>query len=172
MTGRRKSRLPPSELSPAERRDKARAAALRLLARRERSAAELRQHLRRRGFDAQTATLVVAELREQGLQDDGRFAEAFAGSATGRGLAGRAIRGGLRARGISAELAAAAAAEPPEAEEQRARSLVERRAAGLEALPPEARLRRLVAYLGRRGYPPATCERLAREVVGGEVVDR
>ncbi|SRR5579884_1524531 len=52
--------------------------ALRLLARRPYSTAELRQKLLRRADSPASATAVIDKLREYGLADDARFSEAFA----------------------------------------------------------------------------------------------
>ena len=53
----------------------ARAKALDLLARREHAAAELRRKLERKGIDPLCAEQAVAELGEEGLQSDTRYAE-------------------------------------------------------------------------------------------------
>lgn len=62
---------------PAEERVDPRTRCLKLLARREYSAAELRRKLNAQGCDAATAAAVVAELRQDGCQSDMRFAESF-----------------------------------------------------------------------------------------------
>lgn len=142
-------------------------AAIRLLSYRERSAAELRTRLRAKGYPSEDVERALARLREEGLQDDRRFAEVFAGGAAGRGLATSAIRGALRRRGVSAELSAGATAETPEAEEERARALAARRAAQLSSYPPAVRRRRLEGFLARRGFEPALTRRLAAEIAAG-----
>jgi len=156
----------PSTLSHPVQLRAAREAALRLLNVRERSAAELRIRLRRKGYDADVIASTLEGLAEQGLQDDGRFAEAFAETATARGLASRRIQNELRARGVDKELAAAASTEDPEAELARARELAAKRAARMGGLDPEARARRVAGLLARRGFDPDTCR-----IVAGEVLD-
>lgn len=54
--------------------------ALRLLAQRPYSTAELRQKLSRRADSPASATEVITKLREYGLADDAKFSEAFASS--------------------------------------------------------------------------------------------
>lgn len=167
-TGRRKrTRAPrpsPSDLSPGERLQRAYRAALRLLAHRERSEAELRARLAAKGFDRETVGRVLEQLQEAGLQDDARFAQALAADAVrSRGLAARAIRGELRRRGIDRALAAEAATRDPHEEEAGARALARKRAAQLASLPAPVRERRVAGLLARRGYPAELCERLARD---------
>ena len=172
---KRRARTPrpsPSDLSPAERRERAQADALRLLSHRERSRRELATRLRSRGYDPETVESVLDRLAEAGLQSDGRFAEEYVTSAQrSRGLATASIQGELRRRGIDRELAARAATEPPEAEEDRARALAHRRAGGMRNLTPDVKRRRLTAYLARRGYEPSLCERIAAEAVGDHPAD-
>lgn len=164
---RRSKRIDPADLSAPERRKAAFDAAMRLLVVRERSEAEIRQALRRRGFDADTAAATTLELTESGALSDERYAAAYAGQAADRaGYAAASIRMRLREKGVSAETATAAAAVDPAAEEERARAVAGRRARALGSLPPEVRLRRLEGFLARRGYPVEVCRRVASEVTG------
>lgn len=159
--------LAPSDLPVAERREKAVAVSLRLLAVRERSAAELRQRLRDKGYDAETVVHVLDRLQSQGLQDDRRFASSYAAaSVRTKGLAGRVVQSELRGRGIDKETAAAAATRTPEEESETARSIAIRRATRLRGHPPEVQARRLAAFLARRGYPRDLCAQIVAEIVG------
>jgi len=171
---RRRTRRPrpsPSQLSPEEASDKAFAVGLRLLSHRERSRAELKIALRRKGYGADTIAGVLDRLEESGLQSDARFAEVFTQEAhRGRGLSTSAVQGELRRRGVEAGLAAEAATEPTEAEEARARAVAERRATRLSGMPPEVRRRRLEGFLARRGYPGDLCRRIAAEVAAGDCI--
>lgn len=169
---RRPPRSPPSELPPAERYEQAHTSALRLLSHRERSRAELSRRLRSKGYDVETVERVLDRLAETGLQSDERFAAAFASEAhRGRGLASSAVQGELRRRGVDRRLAAEAATERPEDEEERARALALSRASRMISSPPEVRRRRLTALLARRGYSPELCYRLAAEVAGADPDD-
>jgi regulatory protein len=103
-------------------------------------------------------------LVDAGLQDDRRFAEAFTTDAhRSRGLASIAVQDELRRRGVDRGLAAEAATETPEEEESRARAQAAKRARLLSSLPPDVRHRRLVGFLGRRGYPRELCERISAD---------
>ena len=177
--GRRRSRSDdgagkpaPSTLSYTEQCGLAHEAALRLLSVRERSASELRLRLRKKGFSSEPIESVLERLAEVGLQDDRRFAAAFASDAADlRGVSARRIQLDLRARGVDPELAAAAATVHPDEEETRARDLARKRARGMSSLAPEVRARRLIGLLARRGYPADICRRVANEVAGARGED-
>lgn len=78
--------------------------AIRLLARREYSQAELWQRLGARGHSAQEIEACLASLAEQDLQSDSRFAESFVRSRVFRGQGPRRIRADLGQRGIDKAL--------------------------------------------------------------------
>ena len=84
----------------------ARAAALRLLARREHSELELRHKLLARQFGDALIDRVVADLAGQGLLSDRRFADAYVRARFERGFGPVRIRSELRQRGVCAELVA------------------------------------------------------------------
>lgn len=156
----------PSDLPVAERREKAFATALRLLAIRERSAGELRSKLRDKGYDAETVVHVLDRLQTHGLQDDGRFSDAYAESAfRSKGVAGRVVQAELRRRGVDKETAAAAATRAPEDERRAAREIAERRLARLESYPAPVRARRLMSFLQRRGYGGDLATTIVRELI-------
>jgi regulatory protein len=85
-----------------------------------------------------------------------------------RGLDAPAIALELRDRGVDPAVAelAAQAAVPDELRADRCRQVAASRLAQLGDLPPAARLRRLAAYLARRGYPAELAEAVSRELVG------
>ena len=74
------------------------------LARREHGRGELLEKLTRFGFDTDTAGDAVAQLIEDGLQSDERFAEAFVRSRINQGKGPQVIRADLRQRGLSGSL--------------------------------------------------------------------
>ncbi|TMK23032.1 MAG: regulatory protein RecX [Actinobacteria bacterium] len=115
---RRRTRRPrpsPSQLSPEEASDKAFAVGLRLLSHRERSRAELKIVLRRKGYGADTIAGVLDRLEESGLQSDARFAEVFTQEAhRGRGLSTSAVQGELRRRRSSGSSRRRAPGDTPE----------------------------------------------------------
>ncbi len=158
----RTPRPSPSQLPPEERFAKGLSAAMRLLASRERSRAELRSKLAGKGYPRETIEAVLDRLEESELQSDERFAEAFAMEAQrSRGLSAYAVQGELRRRGVSKDLAAVASTEAPEDEAARAMELAARRASRLAAYPADVRYRRILSFLARRGYPAELCRRLA-----------
>lgn len=161
----RRARPEPPPPGTAEARDKAREAALRLLAAKDRSASDLRARLRRKGFDPRDIEDALSALQRTGLQDDERFARDFAEEAVARrGLSSTAIRNELRRHGIPPALADQAAATAPRDDEETARALARQKAARMRDADPRDRIRRLVGLLARRGYEPEVCYRIAREV--------
>jgi regulatory protein len=156
----------PSTLPFEEQSEAAREAALRLLTVRERSTVELRARLRQKGFLPDVIEGVLETLTAADLQSDQRFAARFAEGATARGLATRRIQNELRARGVGKDLAAQAATEDPGTERARALETALRRAARMTGLPTETRVRRLSAFLARRGYGPDLCRSVASQAAG------
>lgn len=75
--------------------------ALRLLGRREHSAADLVSKLRVRGFDAEVAAAAVARLSAEGAQCDARFAESYARTSSAGGHGPVYIRHKMRGRGVA-----------------------------------------------------------------------
>ena len=129
--------------------------AVRALARRELSAAELLERITRAGISADDAARAVDDLREAGYQSDERAARERARTLSERGLGNAAIRAELRRRRLAVDIEPVIAALPPESE--RAQALAERRGAG----------RRLVATLQRKGYSDETIY----AVTGADVAD-
>jgi regulatory protein len=127
-------------------RNEALALATRALARREHSQRSLRERLLRAGVSPEDAQAVIAELRQAGLVDDGRFAQERARVLAERGKGDAAIRYELERAGVGPdELEQALASLEPERE----------RAAGL---------------VSRRGASPATARLLAGRGFDEEVV--
>ena len=83
--------------NPTEARKKA----MDYLARREHGRAELLTKLTKFGFDANVADDAIAQLGDDGLQSDQRFAEAFIQSRINQGKGPVKIRADLRERGIN-----------------------------------------------------------------------
>lgn len=147
-----------------------REAALRLLAHRPRTEAELRQRLTRKGFDAGAADACIVELRERGLLDDAAFAEMFTRDRVRLNPRGRRrVLQELRGRGVEAEVAVTAMEgvlrEEAVDEVALAREAARRwRPRGGEE-PPRAR-RRLTGYLARRGFGSETVRAVVEELLG------
>ena len=93
----RKRKLEDRYSDPIEARKKA----MDYLARREHGRSELLEKVTRFGFDADVADDAVAQLVEDGLQSDVRFAEAFVRSRINQGKGPAKIRSDLREKGVN-----------------------------------------------------------------------
>jgi regulatory protein len=102
-----------------------------------------------------------------GLVDDAALAQTVAEGRAERGLDAPAIAAELRDRGVDPALAerATSAAVPAEDRADRCRQVAEARLAQLAGLPAPTQLRRLAAYLARRGYPAELAESVARDLI-------
>jgi regulatory protein len=143
-------------VTEAERLQKALSLALVQINRRERTVAELRTHLERKGVAGPTAETAIAELVRERLVDDVRFTEMFVHDKRElQAWGAQRIRRGLVERGIDRELAeravAGAGADAPGLTElERAVELLRRR---FPDPPRERRDRdRALGMLLRRGY--------------------
>ena len=136
--------------------------ALRLLARREHSVAELRTKLASRGHEAGAVEDVLNELARRGLLSDERFAEAFLRSRLERGQGPLKIRAQLRVRGVASGLIDASLAEAEIDWDRRAAAARSRR---FGEAPPADRneMARQARFLRGRGYSEA---QVARAVLG------
>lgn len=83
-------------------REKAREAALKMLDYCDRTASELNEKLKGKGFSEETAALTVAALQDCGIVNDARYAENYIQSKLGSGKGSRWITMKLREKGISA----------------------------------------------------------------------
>lgn len=81
-----------------------RMAAMNLLAMREHSVSELKEKLGRKFAQSELIDEVVALLKEQGLQSNERFAEAFVVMRQRQGKGSSLIKMELRARGVETEI--------------------------------------------------------------------
>jgi len=150
-------------------RQEARAVALRLLARRLRSRAELDAALRRRGYAPHDVGAVIADLTRAGWIDDARFARAWIADRLRLRPSGRRrLVAELAMRGVDRAVihAALAAALPAADEEELAAAQAAARSRRLRGLPPATARRRLVAWLQRRGFEGAVVARAVRAVLG------
>ena len=152
-----------NDSGPSER---ARAAALRFLAYRPRSEAEVRARLQRR-FPAPLVEQVITRLREQELVDDAKFAQLWSDSRdSSKPRSAWAIKRELIAKGVDGGLASEAVQEIDDNESAYRAGLKPARK-NMEAGYPTFR-RRLREYLHRRGFSDSvsrrTIERLWAEV--------
>jgi regulatory protein len=145
---------------------KARDCALRLLARRDHSKAELQRKLIQRGFARPVIESVISRLAEAGYLDDHRFARRWAESALESGrCVGSRLRLELRQRGVPTDIAEQTVSELASGFEEfpAARSLLERKFPGFDpAAADDREKRRIFGFLQRRGFPTATIIALFR----------
>lgn len=161
----RAPKLDPAELSPEERRKKAKEVCFDLLAVRPRTVEELRQTLRRKGFDEETSETLLGKLDRAGLVNDAEFAELWVRQRHAiQGLSRTALMAELRRKGVDGEVAAQAAGEiDRESEEQRARELVRKRLGSLGDVDEQTAIRRLLGLLARKGYPQGLAYTVIRD---------
>jgi regulatory protein len=147
-------------------------AAVRALAARARARGDLRRRLMQRQHPPDAVDDALARLAEQGLLDDRRFAvEHVARRATsGRGPA--RLAADLMAQGVDRAIAEAAVREALDQERVDPAALLRvtaaRRAAQLRDVPLRLRKRRLLAYLGRRGYGAAEVREVVEKLLSRE----
>jgi regulatory protein len=139
--------------------DKAVAYAVKLLAWRDRSIAELELKLLDKGFSADVSADVIARLKKSGYLDDRRFAERWAESAVtnGRGYGPRICHELLR-RGVPREIVVEVIAGIADSydEQETLSALVARKFAGFDPKSASDReKKRVVNYLQRRGFSTA-----------------
>lgn len=75
-----------------------------MLARREHSEQELHLKLITRGFDSEAVSLLLAQLKAEGLQSDERFTDSYVHNRIERGYGSLRIKRELRERGVADEL--------------------------------------------------------------------
>jgi regulatory protein len=141
--------------------------ALGYLSYRPRSQAEVQTHLQRKGYHEALVAEVLARLQDAGLVDDVEFAQYWVENRMQfRPKGPVALRYELRQKGVAEEPIAEAleAVDPDEA----AYRAAQRQARRLASEDRQVFFRRLVAYLGRRGFTYETargaCERAWREI--------
>lgn len=159
---------PDSDEPPADAEGVARSIALRRLAGSPQTRHQLDQAMAKKGVPSSVRTDVLDRFTEVGLIDDAAYAAAWVASRqAGRGLSARALADELRRRGVDPDIAAEAVdTVTPQDEEAAARDLVRRKLATMDRLEPAVRTRRLVAMLGRKGYPAGLAFRIVEEMVG------
>ena len=142
-------------LRQADVRHQAHEAALRLLAYRPRSEAEIRQRLARRGLPPQVVQETIARLRDQGLLSDAAFARFWVETRDQSSPRGRRLLWQeLAAKGIERETIRQAIA--PVAEEDAALRAAQKKARHLQGQDYPVFRRRLGDFLLRRGFPYPT----------------
>jgi regulatory protein len=119
------------------------------------------------------AEAVLDRLSEVGLIDDEAFAQAWVTSRqAGRGLARRALKAELRAKGVDDDVAATAVeAVDDDDERETARRLVDRKLPGMRRLDRATATRRLMGMLARKGYSGGLAAGVVREALDADGAD-
>jgi len=139
-------------------------AALVLLSYRPRSVAELRNRLRRRGFEASLVEDSLERLQQQGLLDDAGFAQFWVDNRqTHRPRGGRLLYAELRSKGIDREIIDDVLPKAEE-EDDAAYRVGRRRLNSLKGLEWREFRRRMGDYLVRRGFGYETADAAVRRL--------
>lgn len=136
------------------------ARAVKLLARREHTRAELARKLAAHGTEEEIDT-VLNELAKTGLQSDARFAESYLRSQAGR-LGAARLRNTLRQKGVSSDLVAAQVRELPD-ELERARGVWQKKFGTSPA--DRSEWVRQARFLMGRGFSTDIIHRLLKDAV-------
>ena len=128
---------------------------------------QLADRLAGRGVPDDAAETVLDRFTDVGLIDDAAYARAWVTSRqAGRGLARRALKAELRAKGVDGEVAEEAVGLVDDQDEwDAARRLVQRRLAGLRRVDRVTAERRLVGMLARKGYGSGLAGWVVREAL-------
>jgi regulatory protein len=142
-----------NSLLAADQASRATEAALVFLSYRPRSEKEVRDRLRRGGFEQDAIEHVIARLHEWRYLDDADFARRWVENRTAHRPRGRRLlQQELRHKGIDVEIAREAIDDADLDETGAAEALARRRLPAYAGDEPAAIRRRLGAYLARRGY--------------------
>jgi regulatory protein len=142
-----------SSLLAAEQASRATEAALVFLSYRPRSEKEVRDRLRRGGYEQDAIEHAIARLHEWRYLDDADFARRWVENRTAHRPRGRRLlQQELRHKGIAGEIARDAIDDAELDETGAAEALARRRLPSYAGDEPAAIRRRLGAYLARRGY--------------------
>ncbi len=163
--------MDPERLQEVELADgvsRAMAEAHRLIDHRMRTRRELAVRLRSKGRPDEVIDQVLDRLEHAGLIDDGRFARLWIDERIRRRPAGLSLlRRELRQKGIDAEVVEAALEESAsrEGESERAYEALRRQSHRYARLDRDAAHRRMVAFLGRRGFGQAVIYQVVHRVL-------
>ena len=158
---------PHPEDEPGDPEQVARSICLRALTGTAKTRQQLADLLAKRGIPDDVAESVLDRFGEVGLIDDAAFARAWVTSRqSGRGLARRALKAELRAKGVDGEVAEEAVALVDDQDEwEAARRLVQRRLLSLRRVDRVTAERRLVGMLARKGYGSGLAGWVVREAL-------
>jgi regulatory protein len=147
-------------------------ALLRHLERRSFARYDLGRRLRQKAHSADAVEAALERADEAGLLDDVAFARNYAETRSARGRGPARLKRDLSAQGVSREVIDRVLRELwPDGEGpiNLARTLAAKRAGQLKSVPVPVRLRRVLAYLARRGFSGHQARGVVDEVVGGRL---
>jgi regulatory protein len=151
-------------MASADEHKRALSRAYTLLAIRSRSEEEMRRGLSKAGFNDSVVASTITHLQNQGLLNDRAFAADWTRSRVqSRPRGRRLIERELRAKGVSADDAAAATSNVDD--EAMALHLAQRRARLMRGLDRSTFIRRLSNYLLARGFSGETVSRAIASVL-------
>jgi regulatory protein len=138
-----------------------------MLDRAPRSSADLKARLVAKDVEPSIADAIIARYLEVGLLDDRALAAMIARTRqTERGQAPRVIAAELRRKGFSeADIESAVEHITAVVQWESATTLAESRWGRMSGLDSEVKVRRLTAFLGRKGYPASMVFGLVRDLV-------
>jgi regulatory protein len=152
-------------MKPQDEQVRLRAAALRLLRYRERSVAEMRERLRRKGFPGEAIEVEIQTLKDEKLLDDERFTGVWIRHKLTISHKGkRLLRAELAAKGISNEMFARVWAEHVEMERESAKAWANARLKDTDLLELYERRGRIRQGLYRRGYSQEAIDEAMKEI--------
>lgn len=167
--GRKVTAMLEAAIEAAADRRSAAARVLRHLRGRPRTVSEVRAYLVRHGHAPATVSALIGDLEQRGLVDDVRYAQWFVAGRLARRPAGRRrLLRELGTRGIVGPIADAAVdAATGDREPELAWAAAEPRVAGALRLGRERGMRRLAAYLSRRGFSDAVVRDVCLKTFAG-----
>ncbi len=152
---------------------KAKSDALRLLAFRPRSIAELKSRLKRKRFSQNIVDRAIDLLVKQGLLNDEKFAKLLTQSRLGTRPAGKKrLEAEMRQKGISRDIVEKAISSVSDQEEHRAAwDLVFRRFQKMKGVTRQKKKARLYGLLRRRGFSQNVIFSVLDELFAGQTDD-
>ena len=142
-------------------------AALACLGRRPYAGRDLARRLVTRGHPPTAADTAVERARAAGLVNDELFARHFVQTRSARGRGPARLRRELVGMGVAPLLVdRVLAEEEPEDQRGAITALIRKRSAQLKDLPRADRVRRVIAYLARRGYTGPEARKAVRDMAG------
>jgi regulatory protein len=146
---------------------KATEAALRLLVVRARAEQELRDRLKRKGYEPDTIDLAIERVRNWGYLDDADFARRWVDNRMEHRPRGkRMLEMELRQKGVDRETIETTIEETEIDEVAAATELARKAAAKMRGLDPETAKRRITGQLARRGFDYGTIRAALADALG------